>query len=139
MSQVTIRRPLGELYLCNQLGSRTEYGRRQTPDLSKHAEHIDEVCVAYIERDRRLRLCRRRSWGCREKKENTKGENATNNKSTFVEPVDRGRRAARTPPIQFVSYFQIVNKPISRPLKRFYSPVPPHFMLIGRVFYLPSL
>jgi hypothetical protein len=45
--------------------------------------------------------------------------------------VDRGRRAARTPPIQFVSYFQIVNKPISRPLKRFYSPVPPHFMLIG--------
>src|SRR4030095_6801008 len=134
MSQVTIRRPLGELYLCNQLGSRTEYGRRQTPDLSKHAEHIDEVCVAHIERDRRLRLCRRRSWGCREKKENTKGENATNNKSTFVEPVDRGRRAARTPSIRFVGYFQIVNKPVSRPLKRFNSPVSPPFLLTEAAF-----
>ena len=29
MSQVTIRRPFGELDLCDQLASRTEYGRRQ--------------------------------------------------------------------------------------------------------------
>jgi hypothetical protein len=29
MSQVTIRRPFGELDLCDQVGSRTEYGPRQ--------------------------------------------------------------------------------------------------------------
>jgi hypothetical protein len=33
MPQVIIRGPFGELDLCEQLGSRTEYGRRQTGGL----------------------------------------------------------------------------------------------------------